>query len=252
MSQFDELKENGIDDCLDPEYVYEKEVECPCCGAQIKTLIAKVGKQKVDSYDSDLRPVYSKMDAQKYDAILCYQCGYAALSKFFSQLTSNQAKWIKEQITDNYKKKEHRFRYYTYEEAIARHKSALMSIVVKRGKNSERALCALRIAWLCRGYQLEIEDPLLEEKYYSMEQKYTDMAYEAFLSAFAKETFPMCGMDEMTASYIVSDLARRLRQYQDAKKIVQKIIFSKSANERVKDKAKKLLERIKQEELNGK
>lgn len=239
---------NGIDDCVDPEFVYEKEVECPCCGATIKTLIAKVGKQKVDSYDSDLRPIYAKMDAQKYDAIVCYQCGYAALAKFFSQLTSNQAKWIKEQITDNYKKTDHKFRYYTYEEAIKRHKNALMSIVVKRGKHSERAFCALRIAWLCRGYQLEMDDPALKKNMFSTEMKYTEMAYDAFVTAFAKETFPMCGTDEMTVSFIVSDLGRRLGKYDDAKKMVEKIILSKTANERVKEKARKLLDRIKEEQ----
>ena len=234
--------------CVDLEFVYEKELECPCCGEMIKTLVLKVGKQKIDSYDSDLRPVYSKVDAQKYDAILCYHCGYAALAKFFTKITTNQAKWIKEQITDSFKKQEHRFHYYTYEEAIKRHKAALMSLVVKRGKHSELAFCYLRIAWLCRGYQLELADSDAKKKYIMEEKKYIEHAYDAFLAAIAKETFPMCGTDEMTVYFIVSDLARQLRKYQDAKKMVQRIVLSKTANERVKDKARKLLDRIKQEE----
>ena len=45
--------------------------------------------------DSDLRPKYQAMDSLKYDAVVCPNCGYAALNRFFNYMTDAQAKLIK-------------------------------------------------------------------------------------------------------------------------------------------------------------
>ena len=81
-------------DCL-----FDKGYTCPVCDENIKTRTVKVGKAKLLSTDSDLRPKYDKVDSLKYDIILCPHCGYAALSRYFKVITPPQAKLVKENIS---------------------------------------------------------------------------------------------------------------------------------------------------------
>ena len=62
-----------------------------------------------------------------------------------------------------------------------------------------------------------------------------------------KEMFPMCGMDENTVCYLMADLARRLFKYEDAGRWVARVLASRSANERIKAKARELKEHIAEE-----
>ena len=43
------------------------------------------------------------VDVLKYDAIVCPECGYAALSRFFKFVTNPQSKMIHEQISASFK-----------------------------------------------------------------------------------------------------------------------------------------------------
>ena len=73
-------------------------------------------------------------------------------------------------------------------------------------------------------------------------------ACEGFLSAYSKESFPMCGMDELTVTYLVADLCRRTGRYDESARWISKVLTSRTANERIKNKArdiKELLERDK-------
>ena len=54
----------------------------------------------------------------------------------------------------------------------------------------------------------------------------------------------MCGMDELTVTYLVADLARQLKEYEVAQRWISKVIVSRSANERMKDKARMLKDQI--------
>ena len=141
---------------------------------------------------------------------------------------------------------------YTYDEAITRHKMALLNTIVKRGKTSERAYTCLKIAWLFRGkreemmkgeYKKEEAEALLAE-----EKEFLQNAHEGFVAAFSKEDFPMCGMDEYTVMYMVAELARRIGNQEEAKRWVSKVLVAKDANRRIKDKALALKDMLQQEE----
>ena len=64
---------------------------------------------------------------------------------------SSQAKNIKEKISANFHYQPEAGKIYTYDDALTRHKMALLNTVVKNGKSSERAYTCLKMAWLCRG-----------------------------------------------------------------------------------------------------
>ena len=140
------------------ELIFDKKITCPVCDMEFKVKTVKSGKPKFLGADSDLRPKYVGIDSIKYDAIVCPDCGYGALSRFFSYMTSAQARLIKDNVSASFRGLPESGTIYTYEEAIARHQLALYNTIVKKGKNSEKAYTCLKIAWLFRGMKENVPE----------------------------------------------------------------------------------------------
>lgn len=234
------------------DLLFDKTYTCPVCDAEFKSKMVRTGKAKLVSADSDLRPKYQGIDPLKYDAILCPKCGYASLSRYFSFVMDSQAKLIKEQISRSFQYKPEDENVYSYNEAITRHKMALLNTVVKKGKTSERAYTCLKLAWLSRGKREELaaKNGSNEEiaKIQEEEVQFLENAYEGFSVAFSKETFPMCGMDQYTVMYLVAELARRIGKVDEAKRWVSRVLVARDANRRIKDKALALKEMLQENE----
>lgn len=242
-------KEKEKPKITEADVIFDKTYTCPVCDNQFKSKMVKTGKVKLVSADTDLRPKYQLADSLKYDAIVCPKCGYAALNRFFNYMTARQAKLIKENISNNFKGINNDEETYSYDEAISRHKLVLVNTIVKQAKLSERAYCCLKLAWLLRGKaeQLPADTPDYEKVKKSLqeeEKEFISNAYEGFTEAFSKEMFPMCGMDELTTTYLVADLARRIGKFDEASRWVSKVLISREANERIKSKARDLKELI--------
>lgn len=234
------------------DLIFDKTYDCPVCGGKFKAKTVKTGKVKLIAADSDLRPKYQIVDSLKYDVIACTYCGYAALNRYFNYMTSTQARMIKQNISENFNGLTSDSDIVTYDEAITKHKLALANTVVKHAKASEKAYTCLKTAWLLRGkaetlpadtkdIDKEIEELAKEER------EFLENAYNGFLEAFPKEMFPMCGMDENTVCYLVAELARRIGKYEDASRWVARVLASRNANDRIKEKARELKERITEE-----
>ncbi|ROR26302.1 hypothetical protein EDD66_10824 [Mobilisporobacter senegalensis] len=231
------------------DFIFEKTFNCPVCEEEFKSKTVKTGKVKLLSADTDLRPKYHLLDSLKYDAIVCPKCGYSALNRFFNYMTAAQAKLIKAQISTNFKGLTEEGDILSYDDAIARHKLALVNTIVKKGKISERAYTCLKLAWLLRGKSesLPADTPNYDEVKKALakeELEFTNKAYEGFMSAFEKELFPMCGMDEITTTYLVADLARRCGKLDESSRWISRVLISKDANERIKSKARDIKELI--------
>ena len=229
------------------ELLFDKTYSCPVCDKEFKSKTVRTGKIKLISADTDLRPKYQLVDSLKYDAIVCPHCGYAALSRYFNYMTSTQARFINEQISANFKGITQEGDIYIYDEAISRHKLALLSTIVKKSKQSEKAYTCLKLAWLCRGKRENLPEDTndleaVKKKLESDEVEFLTKAYEGFLGAFSKEMFPMCGMDENTTTYLVADLARRCGKYDESKRWLSKVLTSRDAKERIKAKAREIKE----------
>ena len=234
------------------DVLFDKTFTCPVCDSEFHTKVVRTGRIKLVSQDTDLRPKYSMVDSLKYDAVVCPKCGYAALSRFFKFMLPAQAKMIKENISANFKGLSNSGSFYTYDDAIARHQLALANTVVKKAKDSEKAYTCLKLAWLCRGKaeSLPKETPDYENQIKQLQQEATELlanAYDGFMSAFSKEDFPMCGMDETTTTYLIADLARRIGKYEESSRWVSKVLTSRSASDRIKDKARDIKEMINQQ-----
>ena len=232
----------------DSDFLFDKTFPCPVCGNQFTERTMKSSKAKLIGTDVDLRARYENIDPLKYDVIACPSCGYAALSRFYKNITAPQAKLIKENISRNFTKIK-RAQEYSYDDAIERYQLALANAVVKRSRASEKAYICLKMAWLVRGKMegYDLNAPDYDEviaKSKADEAELLQSALEGFLAATTSETFPMCGMDEITVDYIIAVTAARFDKIDIAAKLISKILGSPSATSRMKDKARELKEQI--------
>ena len=235
---------------LEADYIFDKTYICPVCDNSFRSKTMKSNKAKLISTDMDLRPVHQHVDTIKYDVIACPRCGYAVLNRYFAPLTSMQIKKIKEAISKNYKiQDEKKEAVYSYDEAIERGKLALLSSVIKGGKDSEKAYVCLKTAWLFRGKAEHLPETETEEikKCQREEAAFLAKAYDGLVAARQKELFPICGMDEMTLDYLIAALAHRLGHLEVSAKLIGEILTKPSANRRMKEKAHILKEALKKD-----
>lgn len=249
-SQKEESKKVEDKKVEEADFLFPKSHKCPVCETEFKSLAVKTGKLKAVGMDSDLRPRYEQLDPLKYDAIVCPKCGYAALTRYFDRIMSAQAKLVKSKISTNFKGINNDVLVYSYDDAIVRHKLALVCTIVKSGKVSERAYVCLKLAWVIRTKIEELEEngdgdvSQQIKQLHAEEQELLVNAYEGFFVAFSNESFPMCGMDEMTVVYLLADLAIKSGKIDESKRFISKILESKTANERIKNKARDLKEKV--------
>lgn len=259
MDLFAEEKEDSVAEAVveevvdETDFIIERSYECPVCGRKFKALMPKTGKSKLVSTDMDLRPVHEHVDLTKYDVIVCQNCGYAVLSRYYAGLTEKQKKTILEKISHNYKSDTTHKNIYTYEDAVARYQLALVNSIVRQGKNSEKAYICLKAGWLMRGYaewlltkegQQTENAAMKREQALKMEDEYLKNSFEGFQAALAHEMFPIAGMDESTINYLLAALAYRFDRLDIAGTLVSKILTSPSAGARTKDRTRDLKDLI--------
>ena len=234
---------------IELELLFPKSYTCPVCGNKFTEKKVRSGKMKLLGTDLMLRARYEQLEPLKYGTAVCHKCGYAALDRFFEGLTAPQKKLISENVTPNYKDQPAPEGIQSYEYALEMHKLALLNAVVKKGRSSERAFICLKMAWLC---QSRIEnlpedapdrDAIIKECQADIKELYKN-ACEGFATAISTEPFPMCGMDDMTVTYLVAALYMETGEYDKALKMLSEIISSHSAKNTLKDKARDLKEEL--------
>lgn len=235
------------------DLLFDKTYTCPVCDKEFRSKTVRAGKVRLIGADTDLRPKYQGMDSLKYDAVVCPNCGYAALNRFFGYMTDAQAKLIREGISSNFNGLKQEEDCFSYDEAITRHKLALLNAIVKKSKFSERAYTCLKISWLLRGKSETLPSDTenyekVKEELKEQEMELLGKAYEGFMEAISKEAFPMCGMDINTTYYLVADLARRLDKNDEAMRWISRVLIARDANDRIKSKARELKDMIKEAE----
>lgn len=232
------------------EFILEKSVRCKACDNVFKTKMIKNGRVKRLEPDKDLRPRFQYIDTLKYDITSCPVCGYTAMNRYFDQLTSAQAKLIREGISSQFHKSEEPDTpVYSYDVAVDRYKLSLVNTMVKKGKDSEKAYTCLKIAWLLRGKGETMPENTPEEKQAKEECKkeeeaFYQQAFEGFMKATAKEMYPMCGMEQSTVDYLISYMAYHFGKYEIASKFLASVLSSAAASRRMKDMALDLKEDI--------
>lgn len=232
------------------EFLLEKSIRCPVCDQVFKTKMVKTGRVKRLEPDFDLRPRFQYIDTNKYDVSSCPKCGYTAMNRYFSHLSSGQIKMIDEGVRQKFKPSaQTETEEYTYDDAIERYKLALYNTLVKKGKASEKAFECLKISWLYRGKVEELmassgENSEAVTECQKEEKLYYEQAYDGFIKAIASESFPMCGMEESTINLLVASMAFKLEKYDIASRFVSLVLTSHAAGRSAKERAMDLKESI--------
>lgn len=234
------------------DYLIDRKYTCPVCDLKFTTRSVKASGARANGRDTDLRPVYEGFDALKYDAIACDKCGYSAISRYFKTVTAKQGKLIKESIGNNFSGLNNNVDVFSYDDAIMRHKLALICSIVKKAKNSERAYTCLKYAWVLRGKRLSLDisdsknHDMIKELYID-EMECLKNAYDGFEVAMVSENYPIAGMDEITLKYFMADTARKLKKFDIAMKLTSEILTNKGTPNRIKDEALREKDLIKED-----
>ncbi len=231
------------------DYLFDKKYKCPVCESEFEAKTVRTGKVRMKSVDIDLRPDYDEVDQNKYDVVACPACGYAALGRYFPTLNKYQIDDIRVKICMNYRHEANKDPIYSYDYAKRLYQLALANAVVKKAKNSEKAYICMKTAWLLRGETKRL-DP--EEEGYEAKKKENDAqekellenALNGFIMARQSEEFPIAGMDSTTLDYLIAALAVETGQKDVASKMIGDILVSRTANSRIKDKARTLKDMI--------
>lgn len=230
------------------DVLFDKSAECPVCAKKFTFRAVKTGKARAIGQDPDLRPKYAKFEPAKYDVVICPYCGYGCLLRYFAPLPQAQVKLLREGIGGKVRGVANN-PVLSYDDAIQRYQVALASSIVKRAKDSEKALVCLKMAWVIRGKKENVsdDDPDYDNVMAQLrndENEALKAAYEGFVNARQKETYPMAGMDEITLDYLLGVLAARFADYSVAQKMIATILTSKTANSRIKDRARELKDQV--------
>ena len=230
------------------DLVFDKTFTCPVCNEKFKSKMMRAGKAKSIGSDLDLRARYEVVDAMKYDILACPYCGYAGRQDNYTFLTPVQRKLIKENICESFVPRLSSWNddTYTYEEDIERHKLALVSAIVKKGRASEKSFICLRTGWLYRGAAENLKKGPNYEKilaeYQRTEKQFLKSAYDGFIKARASEHYPICGMDESTLDYLLIALAIGFDEFDTAKSLMNQMLSNKATSSRIKNKIVELKE----------
>lgn len=235
------------------DFLLEKAIRCPVCDSVFKTKMIKNGRMKRLEPDADLRPRFQYIDSLKYDVSSCPKCGYTAMNRYFEHLSQIQIKLIQENICSKFKPDSipnpEGLVACDYETAISKYKLALFNSIAKKAKASEKAYTCLKISWLLRGQGESLtgdtdEIKAQREAVKKEEDAFYVQAYEGFVKAVATELFPMCGMDQSTVDYLMAAMAFHLKKYDVASKTISSILVSRTAPNKIKDKALNMKDEI--------
>lgn len=230
------------------DVLLDKSAECPVCNKKFSFRAVRTGKARPIGQDPDLRTKFDKFDPSKYDVIVCPYCGYGCLTKYFAPLPAAQVKLLREGIGG----KVHGVAnnpILSYDDAIQRYQLALASSIVKRAKDSEKAYVCLKMAWVIRGKKESLPEDTPDydtvmAQLRDDENEALKAAFDGFVSARQKESFPIAGMDEITIDYLLAVLSARFKQYDVAQKMIAGILMNRTANNRIKDRARDLKEQV--------
>ena len=232
------------------DFLLDHKMKCPICDKEFVVKGVKSSKVKRKEPDADLRPNHEYVDTLKYGVCACPSCGYADLRRNFEHLSPTQRKWIREQISANFKPvEEPKMEVYTYDYAVEKYKLALVSAMAKKAKLSEKAYICLNIAWLRRAEIKTIPDdtPMNKKRIENCQKEYEGFyrqAYDGFMKVTSTEMPPYNGMDANTVDYILANMAVHYKDYDIASKLISRLITSSGTSKRMKDKCLELKEQI--------
>lgn len=219
-------KQNTVKEVDINSLLYDKTIKCPVCNNSFNMKVEKTYAPRITSKDSDFLIRYENVNPLLYEVWVCPFCGYAALKGKFEKLKTFQKDLIILKICNQWKGKKYP-PIISEALAIERYKVALLNAIVAEARNSTKAYLCLKIAWIYRLLEKEEE-----------EQEFLSKALEGFLLAYEDEPTPFYGLDTYALMYLIGELYRRTKDYDNALIWYSRVITNRNATYRIKDKAR--------------
>lgn len=232
-------------------YLLFKQTVCPICDNEFKTRSVKsAGVRRIGS-DRDLRPIFAGIDSIKYTLSSCPECGYTAMTRYFSPLNKAQINFIKKDALPKIEPTHLATpETYSYNDALELYRRALICASAKKAKISEISHTFLQTSWLLRGMRNNLVDGGVSEnnpkilKLKQQEDLYYKKAFDGFMKSLQQENFPIAGMDENTFNYLLAQMSFKLEKYDITSKLVSRIIVNHAAPHNVREKARDLKDEV--------
>jgi len=177
------------------KYLYDKEVSCHVCNMKFSTKKARIRKIPVDKKDADFHIWYKEINPVFYNVWVCPNCGFSITESEHKPLSTEQKSLVLKNVGVKWNKRDFGSER-TWDQAVETHKLALFMGQLLGKPNGYLGGLSLRIAWLYR------------EQKNSEEDHYLLHALNYLEKAYAEETFPIAGLDEVSLSYLIGELKR--------------------------------------------
>ena len=199
---------------VDPLYQVEK--VCPICEASFK-LTKTRGTMVALSTDTDFCTHYADLNPYYYTIWACPHCGFAAHEERFFTLLAGARQQLKTFLSGR-KVNLDLSGPRSWEQAVTSYKLAIFYAGIVSLPASHIASLELRLAWLYR------EKEMVDEEMEMMKRAVKD--YEA---AFMREQTPIGNLTEITLTYLIGELNRRLGNYDESLSYLSRVVSNPQA-----------------------
>lgn len=185
------------------EYLYDKEIDCPCCKNKFTIQKIRYSRLRMISKDEDLLHHYEGINPLKYAVQVCPRCGYAASESKYKNIEKKEVPIILKSITPAWKPRD-LGGLRTINQAIDTYKLALLQGNMLNYDSIDIGNLCLSIGWLYRGQDNEEE------------MRFLRLARNAFIKEY--ENGSSIGSDATKLTYMIGELSRRIGDIEEAKK----------------------------------
>ena len=214
------------------ENTFVVEKTCPICGKETRVIKTR-SRLVVEKRDEDLCVHYKGFSPYYYRIWVCEHCGFAADEPTF---INHMPTKHREKLSEFLKQKDLDIEFIetrNLADAIGSFIMALTYLDIINGPASKKASYNLNIAWIYRFAEIYPEE----------EQEYLTLAAELFDESLANERYPIGGLTDMAAIYLIGAIYYRLGNVEKCTQYLSKIISDQETRTRepkVFDKARDL------------
>jgi uncharacterized protein len=193
------------------EPLYQVEKTCPICENKFK-LTKTRGQAVTVSTDTDFCTHFRDLNPYYYTIWACPHCGFAAHEERFFTLQEGALLKLKTFLTGRQVNLD-LSGARTWEQAVTSYKLAIFYASMVALPSSHIASLELRLAWLYR------EKNMVDE-----EMGMLNRAVKNYEAAFMREQTPIGNLTEVTLTYIIGELLRRVGRYDEALSYLSKTV----------------------------
>lgn len=193
------------------EYTYVSQKKCPICQNEFEATQVK-SRVPMRVQDTDFCTHFKDFNPYFYSVWVCNHCGYAGADSWFSEPGPAAVEKIRAFLAGRDVHLDLGGER-TFEKAVNAYKMAIFYAELVKAPASRLGGLLLKLAWV---YRLEGKQ---EEECGVLEK-----AVAAYEEALSKERMPIGNMTEVTLTYLVGELLRRLGNYQRAKLYFNQVI----------------------------